>query len=171
MLAPDGKRIAKIGFRLLADLPPEEYERLLRSLNGGWWRERGAHLPGDRALSAAAFALQAPIGGRSAEGGMAAGSPPLDRHRAGAYSLKVVTLGGVSMALLAQQQRTITHRISPPTPPGRWRFSMPSNESIARFLGASLGGALLGSAIAPVGALVGALVGVGVVTFHACHAH
>jgi hypothetical protein len=55
VLAPEGKRIAKIGFRLLADLPPEEYERLLRSLNGEWWRERGAPLSGDRALSAAAF--------------------------------------------------------------------------------------------------------------------
>jgi hypothetical protein len=51
---------------------------------------------------------------------------------------------------------------------------MPSDEVITRFVGASLGGAVLGSSFASipmVGGLLGALVGVGVVAFHARHAH
>lgn len=55
------------------------------------------------------------------------------------------------------------------------RLIMPSNESIAQFLGVTLGGALLGSRLASaapaVGALLGALVGAGVVAFRMRHAH
>lgn len=57
---------------------------------------------------------------------------------------------------------------------GSRRLVMPSNERVARYLGASLGGALLGGTLftpAPtIGALLGALAGAGVVTFRMRHA-
>jgi len=69
-------------------------------------------------------------------------------------------------------------RIAPaPEPVSRKerRFAMPSNEMIARFLGASLGGALIGGlllgSVPVLGALLGASLGAGVVAFRTRHAH
>jgi hypothetical protein len=62
-----------------------------------------------------------------------------------------------------------------PLPKGQERrFAMPSNEMIARFLGASLGGALIGGlllgSVPVLGALLGASLGAGVVAFRTRHA-
>lgn len=66
-------------------------------------------------------------------------------------------------------------RIAPaPEPRKERRFAMPSNEMIARFLGASLGGALIGGlllgSVPVLGAFLGASLGAGVVAFRTRHA-
>jgi hypothetical protein len=102
--------------------------------------------------------------------------PELDAVEKGTAPIPTMTAAQLARNSLGQQAPLGREPVEPrETKGGNGKLVIPSDESVARFVGVSLGGALLGGSLfvsAPmIGALLGALAGVGVIAVRTWHAH